>query len=99
VATRCLIVDDNRLRPDVTLVDIDLGSESGFDLVRRLLDDHRRENRASRAPDEPFRAAAAQPSCFLEARTGGAAADSPSVRSVPGAQADSMRTATVLPSS
>jgi DNA-binding NarL/FixJ family response regulator len=25
-----------RLRPDVTLVDIDLGGESGFDVVRRL---------------------------------------------------------------
>jgi DNA-binding NarL/FixJ family response regulator len=25
-----------RLRPDVTLVDIDLGGESGFELVRRL---------------------------------------------------------------
>jgi hypothetical protein len=53
VATRCLIVDDNRLRPDATLVDIDLGSESGFDLVRRLLVDHRGEHRASRAPEEP----------------------------------------------
>ena len=27
------------LRPDVTLVDIDLGAESGFDVVRRLADD------------------------------------------------------------
>jgi two-component system nitrate/nitrite response regulator NarL len=26
----------DRLRPDVTLVDIDLGGESGFELVRRL---------------------------------------------------------------
>ena len=31
------LVDD--LKPDVTLVDIDLGPESGFDLVRRLMDD------------------------------------------------------------
>jgi DNA-binding NarL/FixJ family response regulator len=27
------------LRPDVALVDIDLGPESGFDLARRLADD------------------------------------------------------------
>jgi CheY-like chemotaxis protein len=27
------------LHPDVTLVDIDLGGESGFELVRRLVDD------------------------------------------------------------
>lgn len=27
------------LRPDVTLVDVDLGTASGFDLVRRLADD------------------------------------------------------------
>src|SRR3954467_11026977 len=27
------------LRPDVTLVDIDLGAESGFDVARRLADD------------------------------------------------------------
>ena len=27
------------LRPDVTLVDVDLGAASGFDLVRRLADD------------------------------------------------------------
>jgi CheY-like chemotaxis protein len=27
------------LRPDVTLVDIDLGGESGFDVARRLQDD------------------------------------------------------------
>jgi two-component system, NarL family, nitrate/nitrite response regulator NarL len=27
------------LRPDVTLLDIDLGSESGFDVARRLADD------------------------------------------------------------
>jgi DNA-binding response OmpR family regulator len=27
-----------RLRPDVTLVDVDLGGESGFDLARRLAD-------------------------------------------------------------
>jgi CheY-like chemotaxis protein len=27
------------LRPDVTLIDIDLGGESGFDLARRLVDD------------------------------------------------------------
>ena len=27
------------LRPDVTLVDIDLGAESGFDVVRRLVGD------------------------------------------------------------
>jgi len=27
------------LRPDVTLVDIDLGQESGFDVVRRLVED------------------------------------------------------------
>jgi DNA-binding NarL/FixJ family response regulator len=27
------------LRPDVTLVDIDLGGESGFDVARRLADD------------------------------------------------------------
>jgi DNA-binding NarL/FixJ family response regulator len=29
-----LLVED--LRPDVTLIDIDLGAESGFDLARRL---------------------------------------------------------------
>jgi CheY-like chemotaxis protein len=28
-----------QLRPDLTLVDIDLGAESGFDLVRRLAQD------------------------------------------------------------
>jgi CheY-like chemotaxis protein len=28
-----------QLRPDLTLVDIDLGAESGFDLVRRLVQD------------------------------------------------------------
>jgi CheY-like chemotaxis protein len=28
-----------QLRPDLTLVDIDLGAESGFDLVRRLTQD------------------------------------------------------------
>ena len=27
------------LRPDITLVDIDLGADSGFDLVRRLAED------------------------------------------------------------
>ncbi|MFL6114811.1 MAG: response regulator, partial [Catenulispora sp.] len=27
------------LRPDVTLLDIDLGGESGFDVARRLADD------------------------------------------------------------
>src|SRR5689334_8668510 len=27
------------LRPDVTLLDIDLGTESGFDVARRLVDD------------------------------------------------------------
>jgi CheY-like chemotaxis protein len=27
------------LHPDVTLVDVDLGEESGFELVRRLMDD------------------------------------------------------------
>jgi DNA-binding NarL/FixJ family response regulator len=27
------------LRPDVTLVDVDLGGESGFDVVRRLADE------------------------------------------------------------
>jgi CheY-like chemotaxis protein len=27
-----------QLRPDITLVDIDLGQESGFDVVRRLVD-------------------------------------------------------------
>ena len=27
------------LRPDVTLVDVDLGEESGFDVVRRLAED------------------------------------------------------------
>jgi DNA-binding NarL/FixJ family response regulator len=30
------------LRPDVTLVDIDLGGESGFDVVRALADDEAR---------------------------------------------------------
>jgi DNA-binding NarL/FixJ family response regulator len=30
-----------RLRPDVTLVDISLGPESGFDLVRRLAENDR----------------------------------------------------------
>jgi CheY-like chemotaxis protein len=29
------------LRPDVTLVDVDLGGESGFDVVRRLAEDPR----------------------------------------------------------
>lgn len=28
-----------QLRPDVTLLDIDLGAESGFDLARRLAED------------------------------------------------------------
>jgi DNA-binding NarL/FixJ family response regulator len=47
---RCLIVDDNprflraarsllELQPDVTLVDIDLGGESGFELATRLHQD------------------------------------------------------------
>jgi DNA-binding NarL/FixJ family response regulator len=29
----------DKLRPDVVLVDIDLGAESGFDLARRLMDE------------------------------------------------------------
>jgi CheY-like chemotaxis protein len=33
------LVETERLRPDVVLVDISLGEESGFDLVRRLRED------------------------------------------------------------
>ena len=35
------------LRPDVVLVDISLGDESGFDLARRLVEDARRARRPS----------------------------------------------------
>jgi two-component system nitrate/nitrite response regulator NarL len=39
VSTRAEAVQSAReLRPDVTLVDIDLGNESGFDLVRELME-------------------------------------------------------------
>jgi DNA-binding NarL/FixJ family response regulator len=35
---RCVIVDDSaeKLRPDVTLVDVNRGAESGFDLAEQL---------------------------------------------------------------
>jgi two-component system, NarL family, nitrate/nitrite response regulator NarL len=48
------------LRPDVTLVDVHLGAESGFELARQLHSDHGRANPAviltSASPEQEFSA-------------------------------------------
>jgi two-component system, NarL family, nitrate/nitrite response regulator NarL len=57
-STRAEAVQSAReLRPDVTLVDIDLGNESGFDLVRELMEaaDPARVVLISAYPEADFR--------------------------------------------
>jgi CheY-like chemotaxis protein len=50
------------LQPEVTLVDIDLGEESGFDVARRLIDDPERRRRRPR-PAGPVLTVARARSC------------------------------------